>query len=154
VTHNRSPATDPPIFVLLNEIAIIEHLARNRLEQTLPDGLLAPHFGVLNHLVRLGDGRSPVRIARAFQVAKGAMTNTLQRLEARGFVRLEPDPADGRGKLVFLTPAGRAAREAAIAALAPLLAELARVLPRQEVAALLPGLQRLRAYLDRARERD
>ena len=60
-----SVPSDPPIFALLNEVSIIEHLARNRLERVLPEGLRASHFVVLNHLVRLGDGRSLARIARA-----------------------------------------------------------------------------------------
>ncbi|MCA3332541.1 MAG: MarR family transcriptional regulator [Roseomonas sp.] len=84
--------TDPPTFQLLNEIAIIEQLARNTLERTLPDRLRQPHFAVLNHLVRRGDGASPGALARAFQTAKAAMTNTLHRLEARGLIRVEADP--------------------------------------------------------------
>jgi DNA-binding MarR family transcriptional regulator len=143
---------DPPLFALLNEVAIIEHLARNRLERVLPDGLRASHFVVLNHLVRLGDGRSPARIARAVQVERPAMTNTLQRLEARGLVRLAPHPRDGRGKLVFLTEAGRAAREAAVAAATAAIAPVAEGIDAAEMEAALPLLRRLRAALDRARE--
>ena len=141
----------PPVFQLLNEIAIIEQLARNALERALPDGLRQPHFAVLNHLVRLGDGTSPIALARAFQTAKAAMTNTLQRLEARGCIRLEPDPKDGRGKRVFLTEEGRALRERAIAAVGPMIAEIGTVLPPAEIDALLPPLRRLRAHLDAAR---
>lgn len=143
---------DPPLFALLNEIAIIEHLARNRLERVLPDGLRASHFTVLNHLVRLGDGRSPARIARAVQVERPAMTNTLQRLEARGLIRLAPDPRDGRGKRVFLTEAGRAAREAAVAAANDAIAPITADLRVEEVEAALPLLRRLRGALDRARD--
>jgi DNA-binding MarR family transcriptional regulator len=87
---------DHPFFALLNEVGIIEQLARNAFEAAQPDGLLLPHFIVLNHLVRVGDGASPVRMARAFQLAKGAISNTVARLEARGLVRVEPDPRDGR----------------------------------------------------------
>lgn len=143
--------TDPTIFQLLNEIAIIEQLARNALERVLPDGLRQPHFAVLNHLVRLGDGTSPIALARAFQTAKAAMTNTLQRLEARGLIRLEPDPKDGRGKRVFLTEAGREMRERAIRSVGPMMAGLAETLPEAEASALLPPLRRLRARLDAAR---
>jgi DNA-binding MarR family transcriptional regulator len=147
-----APPTDPPLFALMNEVAIIEQLARNRFDAAQPDGLLLSHFVLLNHLVRMGDGRPPARIASALQLAKGAITNTLQRLEERGLVRVEPDPEDGRGKRVFLTRAGRARREAAVrsatAALAPLLDDL----PAGTIAALLPGLREIRARLDRARD--
>jgi DNA-binding MarR family transcriptional regulator len=143
---------DPPLFVLLNEIAIIEHLARNRLERVLPDGLRASHFVVLNHLTRLGDGRSLVRIARAVQVERATMTNTIQRLEERGLVRVAPDPSDGRGKRVYLTEAGRAAREASVAAATEAVAPAAASLRSEEIEAVLPVLRRLRAALDAARD--
>ncbi len=144
--------SDPPLFALLNEIGIIEQLARNRFERAQPDGLRLPHFAVLNHLVRLGEGRGPAQMARAFQLTKAAMTNTLQRLEARGLIRVEADAEDGRAKRVYLTPAGRARRDAAVAAatadLAPLVAELG-AWPE----ALLPGLRQLRGLLDASRGR-
>jgi DNA-binding MarR family transcriptional regulator len=143
---------DPPLFALLNEVAIIEHLARNRLERVLPDGLRASHFVVLNHLTRLGDGRSLARIARAVQVERPAMTNTIQKLEARGLVRVGPHPRDGRGKLVFLTDAGRAARAACVAAGHAAIAPVAEGIAPEELLAALPLLRRLRAALDRARD--
>jgi DNA-binding MarR family transcriptional regulator len=145
---------DPPLFALLNEVAIIEHLARNRLERVLPDGLRASHFVVLNHLVRLGDGRSPARIARAVQVERPAMTNTIQKLEAKGLVRVGPDPRDGRGKLVFLTEAGRAAREASVVAAVAAIGPVASTLEEDELRVALPLLRRLRAALDTARDGD
>ncbi len=147
-----TPPDDPPIFALLNEVGIIEQLARNRFDAAQADGLLLSHFILLNHLVRVGDGTPPARIARALQLAKGAITNTMQRLEERGLIRLEPDPEDGRAKRVFLTPAGRARRAAAVrdatAALAPLLADL----PAGSITALLPGLRGIRERLDRGRD--
>ena len=149
----NTPLADPPAFALLNEIGIIEQLARNRFEALQHDGLLLPHFTLLNHLVRIGDGRSPVAIARALQLAKGAITNTLQRLEARGLVRVEPDPADGRGKRVFLTEAGRARREAAIAAVAPSLAEATAALGPVAMAETIARLRTVRERLDRDRDR-
>lgn len=145
------PPADPAPFVLLNEIGIIEQLARNRFEALQPDGLLLPHFALLNHLVRMGDGRSPVAIARALQLAKGAITNTLQRLELRGLVRVEPDPDDGRGKRVFLTEAGRARREQAVAAVAPALAEITAGLDPQAMAETIARLRLVRERLDRDR---
>lgn len=140
------------LFAVFNEIGIIEQLARNRFEQALPEGLRMPHFTVLNHLVRLGDGRSLVELARAFQVVKSAMTNTVQRLEARGLVEVRPDARDGRGKRVHLTPAGRALRERSVAAVGPLCADITRVLPPAGFAGALPFLRELRAALDRGRD--
>lgn len=151
--QKRDETADPLAFRFFNEIGIIEQLARNRFERVLPDGLRLPHFTVLNHLVRLGDGRSPLQLARSFQLTKSTITNTLQRLEARGLIRVEPDPADGRGKLVFLTPAGRRLRQRSIAALAPALAEVEGLLGSEAMARALPTLQKVRAYLDAERDR-
>jgi DNA-binding MarR family transcriptional regulator len=136
---------------MLNEIAIIEQLSRNALERVLPGGLRQPHVAVLNHLVRLGDGIFSIALARAFQTVKAAMTNTLQRLEARGLIRMEPDPKDGRGKRVFLTEAEREMQERAIRSVWPMMDGLADTLPEAEASALLPPLRLLRAYLDAAR---
>jgi DNA-binding MarR family transcriptional regulator len=152
VTAPEDSPADPPAFALLNEIGIIEQLARHRFEAAQPDGLLLPHFALLNHLVRVGDGRSPVAIARAFQLAKGAITNTLQRLEARGFVRVEPDPADGRGKLVFLTAAGRRRRDRAVSQAGADLAGIFSVLSPGEVDRTIGTLRALRRRLDDARD--
>lgn len=153
MSRSRDPATDPLGFRVFNEIGIIEQLAGRKFESVMPHGLLLAHFTMLNHLTRMGDGKHPAEIATALQLARGAVTNTVQRLEARGFLRTEPDPEDGRGKRVYLTETGRRAREDAIAALAPALQELERELGRETFEALLPHLQKLRAWLDADRDR-
>ncbi|WP_198370377.1 MarR family winged helix-turn-helix transcriptional regulator [Roseomonas rosulenta] len=140
------------LFALLNEVAIIEHLARHRLEKVLPDGLRMSHFVVLTHLARMGDGRSPARIARAVQVERPAMTNTIQRLEARGLVLVAADPVDRRVKRVYLTPAGRRLRDQAVAAAIASVAPIARDISDDDVTAALPLLRRLRIALDEARD--
>jgi DNA-binding MarR family transcriptional regulator len=142
------------MFSLTREIAIIEQLTRHQLERVLPDGLLQPHFAVLLHLRGVGDGRSPLRIARAMQVVKGAMTNTLHRLEARGLVRVEPDPKDGRAKCVFITASGIELIDQAAQAITPMFQKMSEVLSETEVATILPLLQRLRQHLDAARDGD
>ncbi|WP_198378590.1 MarR family winged helix-turn-helix transcriptional regulator [Neoroseomonas rubea] len=152
MNSSPTPPDDPPLFALMNEVGIIEQLARNRFDAVQADGLLLSHFILLNHLVRVGDGTTPARIASALQLARGAVTNTMQRLEDRGLIRLAPDAEDGRVKRVFLTRAGRARREKAVrdatAALAPLLADL----PAGAIEALIPGLREIRRRLDRARD--
>lgn len=148
-----TPPRDPIAFVFFNEIGIIEHLARTAAERALPQGLSLAGFTVLNHMVRLGhERRAPAQIADAVQVTRGAMTGTLKRLEAAGWITLSPDPTDGRGKGVSLTEAGRAVRDAAIAGLAPLFGDMLRSVDEAELAAALPALQKVRRYLDAARD--
>ncbi len=140
-----------PAFAFFNEVGIIEQLSRAMFEARLPDGLIVPHFAVINHLMRLGDGRTPLAIARAFQVPKTSMTHTLAGLEKHGFVRTAPNPDDGRSKCVFLTDAGRAFHGEAIGALAPDIAKMLEAIPAEDIRAALPLLVRVREYLDNNR---
>lgn len=134
-----------------SEISVIAQLSSNAFERILPHGLTQAQFTMLNHAVRLGDGWTPARLAEAFQITKGTFTSTLKRLEAKGFVRVEPDPEDGRSKRVFLTEAGRAAREDALAAAAPLFARVPEAISSSDMIDLLPALEKLHAWLDENR---
>jgi DNA-binding MarR family transcriptional regulator len=140
-------------FQALSEISIIGHLADTALAQALPDELSVAGFGVLNHFVRLGvEGESPSKLARAFQVTKGAMTYTLQQLEALGYVRIEADRADARGKIVRLTAKGARAREAGANSVRPGMLKLLELIGAEEFARALPFLVNLRRILDAARD--
>jgi DNA-binding MarR family transcriptional regulator len=140
-------------FQALSEIAIIGQLADGALRQVLPEDLSVAGFGVLNHFARLCvDGESPTKLARAFQVTKGAMTYTLQQLEALRYVTVEADPEDARGKIVRLTKAGVRAREDAIALVNPGMKRMLEVIPADEFARALPFLVKLRQVLDAARD--
>jgi DNA-binding MarR family transcriptional regulator len=139
-------------FALFNEIAIISQLSGRMLEEALPNGFLASHFGVLNHLVRLGDGRTPLAIAQAFQVPKTTMTHTLSGLAKAGLIRFAPNPADGRSKCVMLTPEGRRFHDVAIVQLQPQLEKIAERFPPEVIAGMLPVLSDIRGYLDRLRD--
>lgn len=143
------PDTDPTeIFALFNEIGIIEQLSRARLEAQLPDGLIAPHFNVLNHLVRVGDGTTPLRMARAFQTPKTSLTHTLKGLEKRALIEMRANPEDGRSKTVWITPAGRDLRESVIHALAPDMMRLLVGFDTKRLLNALPVLRDLRVLLD------
>lgn len=140
-----------PDVELFTEIGIIQQLSNTALERALPDGLSAAGFGVLTHFVRRGGEESPAKLAGAFQVTKGAMTNTLQRLEMAGLVTIRGDAADGRRKLVSLTPAGRAAYEDGLVRLRPHMEGLRIAFSDAEFEAVLPFLRSLRMWLDEHR---
>jgi DNA-binding MarR family transcriptional regulator len=108
-------------------------------------------FSVLNRFVKIEGPSSPLELARAFQVTKGTMSSTLQRLEARGWISVRPDPADGRAKSVTITAGGRRARAQALEALQPLVAELQAAFGGR-LGGALPILTELRMYLDRRRD--
>lgn len=133
---------------LFSEILTNDQLIRNRLSRVLPKGMEISHFSVLNHLARVGDEKSPAQLAKSFHVTRGAMTNTLGKLEWAGYVHIRPDWDDARRKMVAISPVGRQAREAAIAAITPMISELVGELGDEKVRATLPVLRELRAKLE------
>ena len=135
-------------IALVSEILAADQLLRGRLTRVLPKGMEISHFSVLNQLARSGDERTPAQLARSFHVTRGAMTNTLARLEMAGYVHIRPDWDDARRKLVAISPAGRDARDTALAAIAPVIAETAEALGAEKVRAALPVLRELRVKLD------
>ena len=149
------PVIEPDIidiFRFFNEIGIINQLSQSLFESVMPLGMTLSQFGVLNHFVRLKKIESPARLAKSFQVTKGAMTNTLGRLEKQGFVSIKPNPDDGRAKLVDITDEGRKAHQECIASLAPLLVKLNSDMGIKDFTDTLPHLENVRVYLDKARE--
>ena len=139
---------DPLGIALLSEIAVAEQLAQTRLKRALPMGMEVSHFSVLNHFARLGGEKTPAQLARAFHVTKGAMTNTLSRLESAGYVHIRPDWDDGRRKRVSISEAGLAARNEAAAAVAPVFDDVASRLGSDKIRSVLPVLRDLRELLD------
>ncbi|MDD7970692.1 MarR family winged helix-turn-helix transcriptional regulator [Roseinatronobacter alkalisoli] len=133
---------------LISELLMADQLARNRLSKVLPKGMELSHFGVLNLLARQQAERSPAELARAFHVTRGAMTNTLSKLEWAGYVHIRPDWDDARRKMVAISPAGRAARDAALAAITPLIDDIARTLGEDRVRQTVPVLRELRLRLE------
>ena len=133
---------------LFSEILTNEQLIRSRLTRVLPKGMEISHFSVLNHLARIGDERSPAQLAKSFHVTRGAMTNTLSKLEWAGYVHIRPDWDDARRKMVAISPSGRQARDAAMAAITPMVSALIRDLGEDRVRASLPVLRELRARLE------
>ena len=132
---------------LFAAIAGIDSQSRQRIERALPHGLSAASFGVLNHFARGGEALGPAELATALGVTKGAITNTLQRLAAEGFVTVVDDPADGRRKQVSLAPDGARAHLACLTALRPDMDALRGAFGEAEFDAALPFLHRLGAWL-------
>lgn len=148
----KAPELTGAYFQLFNEIGIISQLSRAMFEARLPDGLVLPHFSVINHLIRVKDGQTPLQLARAFQVPKTSMTHTLAGLEKHGFVQMRTNPDDARSKQVWLTDQGRAFRETAIASLAPDVAEISDIFDGDTLSMLISELGHLRKRLDTQRD--
>ena len=142
------------VFNIFNEIGIINQLSTSMLAKALPNGVHPSHFAIVNHLFRVGDGTTPIRIAGAMQVTKTTMTHSLKVLMDHGFIETRPNPEDARGKLVFLTDHGRDFRNAAIQTVAEMFGSIFDQNQLDAMAALTPGLVALRKHLDANRPGD
>ena len=101
-------------------------LFKRRLRQVpAPGELSLPESAALRKLER-GGPATVTALARAEQISAQSMGATLSALEARGLVKRQSDPADGRRAVMSVTEAGLSAvsdkRNARIAQLAQALA--------------------------------
>ncbi|WP_372799819.1 MarR family winged helix-turn-helix transcriptional regulator [Paracoccus seriniphilus] len=146
--NDKQPSTDRLAASLFAEVLIADQLSRNLISKALPRGMQISHFSVLNLLAHVNEERTPAQLAQAFHVTRGAMTNTLSRLEWAGHIHIRPDWDDARRKFVSISRAGRAARDTAIAAFMPLIAEVVRDIGADRVRGALPVLRELRVRLE------
>ncbi len=135
---------DKLAVALFSEMLTADQLVRARLSRALPKGMELSHFIVLNYLAQTPVERSPAELARTFHLTRGAMTNTLAKLEWAGHIHVRPDWDDARRKRVSIGPSGIAAREAALAAIRPIMAQAVREIGEARTRAAIPVLREIR----------
>jgi len=106
------PAPDPKSFESANEIVrSLRRLAmaqRGRKIELLRDlDLQAGQDVVMLELAAAGREVSQIELATAVEVDEPSVGRSIGRLEAKGLVERNPDPADARKRMVQLTPAGK-----------------------------------------------
>lgn len=105
-----------------------------------------------------GEARTLVSAARAGAVRQGALAESmgveamtlstyLDRLEARGLVRRNPDPTDRRAKLVEVTDDARAVLDAIARIGAELREDISATLEPRQLEEIRDGLKEIRARL-------
>jgi DNA-binding MarR family transcriptional regulator len=114
---------NPDLDVLLKGLAMRIRRAAQNLERSTRQNLAVSgvdEFWEIEVLLSLkrapGNCRRAGDLLRESQVTSGAITNRIDRLEQRGWVRRDVDPADRRQVLVSLTPDGLAQADHVIAA--------------------------------------
>jgi DNA-binding MarR family transcriptional regulator len=121
------------------QILIAELDARLR-----PFGVTFSRYEALVLLSYSRAGSLPLsKIGERLQVHATSVTNVIDRLEAAGLVRREPNPRDGRGTLAVITPDGRDVVTKATAELNAARFGLG-VLPTAELAKVFELLRQLR----------
>ena len=138
---------DHPEVQVFDEISLIEHGVRMAISRSLPVGLTYPQYEVLNLIARRGEDLTPNFIASSLKMTPGAITNTLQRLEAVQLIVVAQCQNDRRKKGVRMTPAGREAYARSMAAIRPKVEKLRDGFTQKEFRDALPFLKALRTWL-------
>jgi DNA-binding MarR family transcriptional regulator len=105
----RSIGVLPPIALRIERELMEATLARGHAGLKMSHGQVLPLIGP--------EGGRIHEIARLQRVSRQAISATAVDLEARGYLRREPDPRDGRGVVLVLTSRGAALIRDSVAAL-------------------------------------
>lgn len=114
---------------------------------------IPPAFVVIGGALRGEPGITVSELARRTGMAKSHVSNTIEELARRGWVDKHTDPADQRLLRLHLTPSATDRWQQVRASMRGLLAELVAEIPEGQTAALVDGLQVLKALLERTKER-
>ncbi len=107
--HRERPDLDPSSMGIFVRISRIEARKRRSRERSFAKyGLNSGLFDVLARLLRSGAPYTltPSQLASSCMLTTGGMTGRLDKLEAAGLIRREPDHEDRRMLYVKLTSAG------------------------------------------------
>lgn len=139
----ESPGTNP-LFAVWQLVRVIDPLIDDAVA-----GMSAADFGLYSQL-RYSEPVTISALAEELGSPLSTVSQYVGRLEDRGHVALVPNPADGRSRLVSLTPTGVRAQAEAAPGFQALLARVRSVLGADEPA-VLAALERLRDALQRVR---
>lgn len=115
--HEQRPDVDTSPMKIFSRISRLDRfLSLERRRAFAQHQLEEWEFDVLSSLRRGGvdSALSPGALMSELLVSSGTMTNRIDRLEAKGLVKRQPDPNDRRGVLVVLTAKGRESVDSAI----------------------------------------
>lgn len=107
--NTQRPDLDASPMAVIGRLSRLSLLVDGELRRTFAEhGLDRPSFDVLATLRRSNAEHclTPAELMRSSMVTSGAITQRLDRLEARGLVSRAPSQTDGRGVQVTLTKAG------------------------------------------------
>lgn len=149
----RATATksEPPLFALLDEIALVGQLAAAAIESALPRGLSIAQHNVLKRLARGEEPPTIGELAGDFRVTQPTMSSTIRKLEDKGLVELRPQPGDRRVRRVAITRAGELAHREALDCVEGWRGDLGPMIGKARIDSVMLILGELRAKLDAAR---
>ncbi len=107
--RRERPDIDPSVMAICGELwRACERLRQGVVANLAASGLDMAGFDVILTLRRQGRGASlsPSALAKEMMLSSSAMTNRLDRLEKRGLIQRQDDPADRRGLRIVLSDEG------------------------------------------------
>ena len=102
-TGYRPPQIDPIGYLIGDVSRMIRTVYDRRVE---PLGLTRAQWRVMTRLNRMKNC-TQTELAIALEIEKPTLGKLIERLEAKGWVKRQPDSDDARSKIVCLTPAAR-----------------------------------------------
>lgn len=142
------------ILHLFTEIAIVEHLLRNRYDRSSPAGMTTGQFGILTHFIRNGKSEDTLSLlAWAFQDSDEYMAEKVASLVQRGLLATRPAPADAADMVVAITEQGRAAHAQAVEEIRPEVESLLEGITMEDLKTSLRVVQEIRRTLDNLPDR-
>jgi MarR family transcriptional regulator, organic hydroperoxide resistance regulator len=143
---------DVELVELFRDLVRLETQLWNRVETRIQHahGLPLAWLEIMQVVSATGDCRV-LDIAKALSITVGGASKVVDKVEAAGWCRRQPNPTDGRSNLIQLTEAGERLLETANTTFASALAaDLGAAAPATELAQLSATLRRLRQHLSTA----
>lgn len=135
--------------LLLRAARLFNNRAITRAQRAMPE-LRLVHTTIIPHIDF--EGTRIVEIARRMDQTKQAVSQLVDELESMGMVAREPDPSDGRAKLVKYTDKGLQQMMVGLEVLADVDAELAAEVGERRMDALRKTLAQMVEILERDSE--
>ncbi len=104
------PSSNPYLPLVRELVRAYQAFERYSASHVVSMGLTPAQFDVVATLGNT-DGMNPKSLGARTLITKGTLTGVIDRLLAKGLVRRDPDPQDGRGQIVRLTDQGQAVFE-------------------------------------------
>lgn len=148
ISRSRDERT---VLDLFTEIAIVEHLLRNRYDQSAPAGMTTGQFGILTHFIRGGKSREKLSVlAWVFQDSEDYMAEKVASLVARGLLASTPSDQE---IWVEISDAGREMHGQALAEIGPEVEQLLEGIDLDDLQISLRVVQDIRRTLDNLPDR-
>lgn len=150
--RSEKPNLDTAGLEIGARIAVLQRHLERRADRHLAEyGLQTWGFDVLASLLRSGPPytQTPTRLMRNCFLSSGAVTNRLNRLEAKGLVSRAQDLKDRRSFTVTLTESGVELASRAIESRVDYLRPVFEALDKDEKRSLVPLLRKLLLEIER-----